>query len=166
MQPAQTADSFVARSKIEMIRVAEQNLDAQIAERLLRKSLYCALRADRHERGRVNDAVRSRKTPQPGARRIGLQNFEAKFHRCEFSRPSRRLVGARHAVPLQRIIQYWQYWRAKPESRRSEIACRDEWVRRGSARRGLFPRCGRLASRRCAWRAARRRAGCAKSAGR
>ncbi len=63
MQPAQTADSFVARAKIEMIRVAEQNLNAQIAERLLRKSLYCALRADRHERGRVDDAVRSRETP-------------------------------------------------------------------------------------------------------
>src|SRR3982074_2440747 len=113
MQSPQTADSFVARPKIKMIRVAEQNLDAQIAERLLRKSLYCALRADRHERGRVNNAVRSRETPQPCARRIGLQNFEAKFHRCEFSRPSRSLVGARHAVPLQGFIQYWQYWRAK-----------------------------------------------------
>ncbi len=103
VQPPETADSFVAWPKIKMIGVAEQNLNAQLAERLLRQPLHCALRADWHERGRVNDAVRSRETPQPRAGRIGLQNFEAKFHRCEFSRPSRSLVGARHAVGLSKL---------------------------------------------------------------
>ncbi len=86
MQPAQTPDPFVPRPKIEMIGVAEQDLNAKLAERLLRQSLDRALRADRHECRRVDDAMRSRETSQPRARRIGLQDFEAKFHLCEFSR--------------------------------------------------------------------------------
>ena len=69
-----------------MIRVAEQNLNAQFAERLLRQALHRAGGAHRHERRRINDAVRRREAPQARAGRIGFQNLEAKFHRCEFSR--------------------------------------------------------------------------------
>ena len=40
MQAAQLANQFVARTQIEMIRVAKQNLNAQIGERLLRQALH------------------------------------------------------------------------------------------------------------------------------
>ena len=72
-----------------MIRIAEQNLNAQFAERLLRQTLHRAGRAHRHERRRVDDAVRRRETPQARAGRIGFQNLEVKFHPCEFSRTMR-----------------------------------------------------------------------------
>src|SRR5258708_8757987 len=64
MQAAQTADSFVPRPKIKMICVAQQNLHAQLAERLLRQTFHRTLRADGHERSRVDDPVRSGETPQ------------------------------------------------------------------------------------------------------
>src|ERR1700676_4609167 len=96
MQSAQTANSFVARSKIKMISVAEQDLNAKLAERLLRQALPRALRAYRHERGRVDDAMRSRETPQARAGRICFENFEAKFHRGEFSRTMQRCRARRH----------------------------------------------------------------------
>jgi hypothetical protein len=54
MQAAQPANAFVAGTKIQMVRVAEQNLNAQLAERLLRQSLHRAGRAHRHERGRID----------------------------------------------------------------------------------------------------------------
>src|SRR5260370_39239232 len=72
MQAAQAADSFMARPKIKMIGVAQQNLHAQFAERLLRQPLHRALRADGHERRRVDNSVRSRETTQARARRIGF----------------------------------------------------------------------------------------------
>ncbi len=86
MQPAQAPDPFVARPKIKMISVAKQDLNAKLAERLLRQSLHRALRPDRHERRRVDHAMRCCETPQPRARRIGLQNFEMEFHPFESSR--------------------------------------------------------------------------------
>ena len=80
MQPAQLANPFVAGTQIKMIRIAEQNLHAQLAERLLRQALHRAGRAHRHERGRIDHAVRRRQAPQPRAGRIGFQNFKVKFH--------------------------------------------------------------------------------------
>ena len=64
-----------------MIGVAEQNLHAQFVERLLRQTLYRASRADRHERRRIDHAVRRRQPPQARTGRIGFQNFKMKFHR-------------------------------------------------------------------------------------
>ena len=40
MQAAELANQLVARTQIEMIRVAKQNLNAQIGERLLRHALH------------------------------------------------------------------------------------------------------------------------------
>src|ERR1700738_376095 len=69
MQSAQTANPFVTRTKIKMISIAEQNLYAEFAERLLRQPLHRSRRADGHERRRIDDAVRSGETPQTRAGR-------------------------------------------------------------------------------------------------
>jgi hypothetical protein len=86
MQAAEPADEFVAGTQIKMIRVAEQNLHAKLGERLLRQALYRSGRADGHECGRINHAVRRRQAPQPRSGRIGFQDFEMKIHLIQFSR--------------------------------------------------------------------------------
>jgi hypothetical protein len=91
---AELANPFVAGTKIEMICVAEQNLHAKFGERLLRQSLHRSSGAHRHERWRIDHAVRRRQAPEPRTARIGFQNFEVEFHPCESSRAMQSCRGA------------------------------------------------------------------------
>src|SRR5208282_6427349 len=86
MKAAHAADEFVARAKIQMVSIGEENLDAEVFEVLLRLAFYGGGRADRHERRRFDHAVGRRKTPQPRTRRIGRENLEMKTHPMEFIR--------------------------------------------------------------------------------
>src|SRR5581483_11978969 len=64
-----------AGTQIEVVRVAEQDLGAAGDEIAVRDALDGALRADRHERGRLHDAVRR---PQLAAARraVGVRDVE------------------------------------------------------------------------------------------
>ena len=59
MQAAAPRDQIVAGPQIEMIGVAQQDLGAERLELAVRDALHRALRADRHERRRL-DARRAR----------------------------------------------------------------------------------------------------------
>src|SRR5882762_7242334 len=80
MQTTQLANSLMAGPKIQVICISEQDLHAQLAERLLRQPLHRALRADGHECRGINHAVRRRETPEARAGRIGFQDVKMKFH--------------------------------------------------------------------------------------
>ena len=58
MQAAHAADQFVAGAEIKMVGVAEDNLRAEGFERVLGDSFDGALRADGHEDGGLDGAVR------------------------------------------------------------------------------------------------------------
>src|SRR2546428_11642289 len=60
VKAAAARDQIVAGTQIEVIRVAEQNLDAEVLEVAMRDGLHRALRADGHERRRLDFAVRRR----------------------------------------------------------------------------------------------------------
>ena len=60
MQPAERRDAFRRRPQHQVIGVAEQNLGARGAHVVVVHALDRGLRADRHERWRMHDAVRGR----------------------------------------------------------------------------------------------------------
>ena len=76
VQAAQFGDEFVAGPQREVIGVAEHDLHAGVFELLRRQSLDGGLGADRHEDGRLDDAVRGVHAAQAGFA-VGLQEFEA-----------------------------------------------------------------------------------------
>ena len=86
MQSAQRANALVAGAQVQVIGVAQQILLAQLAERLLRKTLHRARRAHRNKRRCIDHAVRRRQPPEPRARWIRFQNFKLEIHPHEFSR--------------------------------------------------------------------------------
>ena len=98
MQPAKPANQFMAGAQIQVIRVAQQNLHAQFAERLLRQPLHRARRAHGHERRRIDDAMRRCQPAQARAGRIGFQYLKMKIHLQEFSRPAPRCRVWRFSV--------------------------------------------------------------------
>ena len=60
VQPAAPRDQIVAGAQVEVIGVAEDDLGADLFEIAMGDALDRALRADRHERRRLDDAVRRR----------------------------------------------------------------------------------------------------------
>ena len=62
MEAARARDEIVARTKVQVIRVGEQDLGAKVLQLLDRHALDGAARADRHERRRLDDAVREGET--------------------------------------------------------------------------------------------------------
>ncbi len=71
VQPAQAPDRLVARPQVEMVGIAEEELNAQFFQQMLRDSLDRALGADRHEDRRLDRSVRERQSrPAPGAARF------------------------------------------------------------------------------------------------
>ena len=58
MQAPEAGDQVVSGTEIQVIGVAEDDLGARLAYALLRQGLDRPLRADRHERRRLDGAVR------------------------------------------------------------------------------------------------------------
>ena len=79
LHAAQSADGVDAGTKIKMIGVVEQNLDAEFFQHILRHALDRADRADRHEDRRLDFAVRREESTGAGAAITGF-NLEAKRH--------------------------------------------------------------------------------------
>ncbi len=67
MEAATPRDQVVARPQIEVIRVAQEDVGAELLEIPVHDALDGALRADRHEGGRRNVAVRGRHHAAAGA---------------------------------------------------------------------------------------------------
>ena len=59
MQPAHPANRLNARPQKEVVGIAEQNLDAQIFEHILRDPLHRCQRPNRHKHGSLNFTMRS-----------------------------------------------------------------------------------------------------------
>jgi len=57
MQPAQPPHRFHAGAEIEVIGIAEQDLDSEIFQQVLRHAFYGRERADRHKDGSFDLAV-------------------------------------------------------------------------------------------------------------
>ena len=76
MQAATPRDQVVAGPQIEMIGVAQENLGAELLEIAVRDAFHGALRADRHERRRLDVAVRGRHHAAAGAA-VGVGDAKA-----------------------------------------------------------------------------------------
>lgn len=77
VQPAQFADDFMSGSQIEVIGVAQQNLDAKFLKNVLRNALDGPERPHRHKDRCLDFAVRSVDTAQSRSA-IGLRNGKEK----------------------------------------------------------------------------------------
>ncbi len=77
MQATEPSDQFIARTKVEMVGVAENDLGARLLEVLEEHPLHRALGAHGHERRCVHDAVRRLKLAEPGGA-VGLLHRESK----------------------------------------------------------------------------------------
>ena len=80
VKAAHSSDQFVAGTQIEMVCVGEDYLSVEIFEILLCLAFYRGCGANRHERRRLDHAVRRGETPQARTGRIGRQNLEMKTH--------------------------------------------------------------------------------------
>ena len=78
MQPSSPRDQAVARAKIQMIRIAQQDLDAEALEIAVRDAFHGALSADRHERRRFDLAVRRGHDTAPSPS-VGFGDPEAEY---------------------------------------------------------------------------------------
>src|SRR5438046_7754344 len=79
MQTAPARDEIVARTQVQMVRVAQQDLRAAGFEITMRDAFDGALRPDRHERRRLDVAVRGGQ--YAGARAsLGVRDPESKRH--------------------------------------------------------------------------------------
>src|ERR1022692_110957 len=72
MQPAEAAHSFDSRTQIEVIGIAEKDLNAEFLENVLGHALYCRCRTDRHEHRGFDLAVRRDKPPGASLACTGL----------------------------------------------------------------------------------------------
>ena len=79
MQAATTRDEIVARAQVQMIGIAQDDLGADRLEIAVRDAFDGALRADGHERRRLDGAVRGRQHAAPrGA--VGVRHTETEGH--------------------------------------------------------------------------------------
>jgi len=77
VQPAQTADEFMAGTQVKMIRIGQQNADAQVVgEVALGEPFDGGLRAHRHEDRGFNGAMRRVKQARA---RAGMRAFGDQF---------------------------------------------------------------------------------------
>src|ERR1035437_1012100 len=77
VQSARGADDVESGTQVEMISVAENDLRAHLVEFTRVERLDAGLRADGHEHGRLDDAVRSGQPAKPRFRvRIGFEQFK------------------------------------------------------------------------------------------
>jgi len=80
VQAAKLADEFVAGAQIEMIGIGEDDFRAEFFEGFLREGFDGSLRADGHEEGSLDRAVRRGQASAACTRRVGLRNFKRKIH--------------------------------------------------------------------------------------
>ena len=80
MQPAHLPDGFDSRPQIKMIGIAEQNLDAQFFQHILRNALHRSQRSNRHENRRFNLSVRRDQFAGAGRAASGF-NLQLESHR-------------------------------------------------------------------------------------
>ena len=77
MQPAQRAYHILPRPEVQMVRIAEDDLRAGVADLVRMQAAHGSVRTDRHERGRLHDAVRRReRSGSRGALRRGQLEVE------------------------------------------------------------------------------------------
>ena len=69
VQPAEPLDALVAGAQVQVVRVGEDDRGAGRGDLVGVERLDRGVRADRHELGRLDDAVRQLESPDPGARR-------------------------------------------------------------------------------------------------
>lgn len=67
MQSAKFTDLIDSRTEEEMVSIAQQNLDAEVFQEILRNSFYCRQRAYWHEDGSLDLAVRRDQASSAGA---------------------------------------------------------------------------------------------------
>src|SRR5579884_2154897 len=83
VKAAELADSFDAGAQVKVIGVAEENLDTQFFEDILRHSLYRGLCADRHEHRGLNGPMGGVQATTAGCA-AGLGYFEGERHEGRF----------------------------------------------------------------------------------
>ena len=74
VKAAGARDQCISGPKMQVICVAENNLRAKSLKLFCRNAFHRGARADRHERGRVNDAVRQ---PELSAARAAVARADA-----------------------------------------------------------------------------------------
>jgi hypothetical protein len=65
MQPAQPRDTLVAWAQVQVVGVAQNNLEAELLQFLLAERFDRRLRADGHKHGRLHNPVRRIQPPPP-----------------------------------------------------------------------------------------------------
>jgi hypothetical protein len=76
MESAAAGDEIVSGPQIQVIGVAEEDLRAERVELAMRHALHRTLRTDRHERRRLDDAMRRRHAAAAGAG-VGVGQVES-----------------------------------------------------------------------------------------
>jgi hypothetical protein len=66
VQAAEPSNELIARSKVQVVGVTQDDFGARSLQVLEQRSFDRALGADRHEGGRMDDAVRRLKLAKPG----------------------------------------------------------------------------------------------------
>ncbi len=66
MQASEIPDSLDSRPQIKVISIAEENLDAEFFENVLRHSFHSSSRAYRHKHGSLDLTVRRKQAAAPG----------------------------------------------------------------------------------------------------
>ncbi len=141
--PMERISSWPGR-KYKMVSITEENLDAQIFKLLLGLSFHRRRRANRHEGGSFDHAVRSCEAPEARAGRD-------------------RWLKLRIAMASEAVYQQMALSPEFRERRRAELACMDAPGRPGPFSPDPIRRIGPLASPRLASPAARQLANCEKS---
>src|SRR6202790_5827743 len=90
VQPAESAHSFMPRTQIQMISIGENDLDAQLFERLVAQALYGRLRADRHEERRLHRPAGRIQNAAPRPSRSSFCYFKRKTHTLSVSGEDKR----------------------------------------------------------------------------
>jgi len=85
MQAAESANQFVTGPKIKMISVSENDLGAQLLERLLSERFDGSLRANGQKKRRLHHAVGRGETARAPTGGVGLETFEEKSHALSVS---------------------------------------------------------------------------------
>src|SRR4026209_2492416 len=96
MQSAEPADHVVSGPEVEVVRVAEKNLNLQVSQLLRRHRLHCCLGTDWHEDRCLDDSMRQVQPPSTRARPlISIDQF--KFHYSTRWQAARRLSASRRS---------------------------------------------------------------------
>ena len=80
MQSAQSADQFMAGTKIEVVGIAENNLRTEFFQSFVAQRLHSSLCAHRHEERSIDRTVRSIQDSVPGSADIRFANFKREVH--------------------------------------------------------------------------------------